>query len=379
MACTVQDFAEAGCERRGATGPRPSTKARGVPSNVEGRKRAARSGGRAPATKTMKVCGALAIVSAAIVSACGGPQSALTTAGRDAESIAELFWQMTAGALLIWTAVIGLAAYIIYFRKVAYSRRGVNALILGGGVALPTVILAILLVYSLSALPHVLALPPAGGLIISVSGEQWWWRVRYLLPDGRTFDLANEIRLPVGERIELRLESPDVIHSFWVPSLAGKIDMIPGRINRLAVEPTRTGTFRGACAEYCGASHAFMSFDVIVHDRSEFTTWLDAQQQPAIPAVEPIALRGQTAFGANGCGACHTIRGTEADGVVGPDLTHVGSRLSLAAGTLPNERDEFVRWLTRSRDLKPDTHMPVFGMLPPDDLIALATYLDGLR
>jgi cytochrome c oxidase subunit 2 len=291
-------------------------------------------------------------------------------AGRDADSLAELFWGMAAGALLIWIAVIG---------KAAYSRRGANALILGGGVALPTLVLAGLLVYSLSALPTVLALPPPGGVIISVSGEQWWWRVRYLLPEGAAIDLANEIRLPVGERIELRLESPDVIHSFWVPSLAGKIDMIPGRINRLALEPTRTGTFRGVCAEYCGASHAFMSFDVVVLEQPEFAAWLRAQRQPARPAAEPIALRGQTAFSANGCGACHTIRGTQADGVVGPDLTHVGSRLSLAAGTLPNERDEFLRWITRSRDVKPDTHMPVFGMLPSEDRVALATYLDGLR
>lgn len=318
-------------------------------------------------------------IAAAMSSACEGPQSALTPAGRDAESLADLFWNMAAGALLVWIVVIGLAAYIIYFRKAEYSRRGANALILGGGVALPTLVLAGLLVYSLSTLPKVLALPPPGGLIISVSGEQWWWRVRYLLPEGGAIDLANEIRLPVGERIELQLESPDVIHSFWVPSLAGKIDMIPGRINRLALEPTRTGTFRGACAEYCGASHAFMSFDVVVLEQTDFAAWLRGQQQPAMPAVEPLARRGQTAFSAKGCGACHTIRGTPADGVVGPDLTHVGSRLSLAAGTLPNERDEFLRWITRSRDVKPDTHMPVFGMLPADDRAALAAYLDGLR
>jgi len=309
----------------------------------------------------------------------GAIQSALTPAGRDAERMADLFWGMAAGALIIWIAVIGLAAYIIFFRKAAYSRRGANALILGGGVALPTVVLAALLVHSLSGLPHVLALPPAGGLLVSVSGEQWWWRVRYLLPDGAAIELANEIRLPVGERIELRLESPDVIHAFWVPSLAGKIDMIPGRITRLALEPTRTGTFRGACAEYCGASHALMNFDVVVLEQADFGAWLRAQQQPAMPAVEPIAVRGQAAFGANGCGACHTIRGTEADGVVGPDLTHVGGRLRLAAGALPNERDEFLRWIARSRDVKPGAHMPAFGMLPADDLIALAAYLDGLR
>jgi cytochrome c oxidase subunit 2 len=323
--------------------------------------------------------GSLALVAAVILPACGGPQSALDPAGRDAERIAALFWVMTIGGGLIWVAVMALATYIIYFHRRVFTARAANALILGGGVALPTVVLGGLIVFSFSELPHVLAPPPPGGLTISVSGEQWWWRVRYLPPDGAPIDLANEIRLPVGQRIELRLESPDVIHAFWVPSLAGKIDMIPGRVNRLALEPTRTGVFRGACAEYCGASHAFMNFDVVVMEGAEFTAWLRTQQEPALPALDPVSRRGELAFDANGCGACHTVRGTGADGVVGPDLTHVGSRLSLAAGALGNDPDEFLRWISHSGDIKPDVQMPVFRMLPPDDLTALAAYLDGLR
>jgi cytochrome c oxidase subunit 2 len=321
----------------------------------------------------------LALFATVVSTACSGPQSALQPAGRDAELLAELFWTMAFGALVIWIAVVGLAAYIIYLRTSPYSHRTANALILGGGVILPTVVLAALLAWSLPALPRVLALPAAGGLVISVTGEQWWWRVRYLPPGGAPIDLANEIRLPVGRRVELRLESPDVIHAFWVPSLAGKIDMIPGRVNRLALEPTRTGTFRGVCGEYCGASHAMMHFDVVVLEPAEFTAWLRAQQEGAAPAVDPAARRGETAFSANGCGACHAVRGTPADGVVGPDLTHVGSRLSLAGGTLRNEPDDFRRWIARSHDFKPDARMPPFGMLPQDDLAALAAYLDGLR
>jgi cytochrome c oxidase subunit 2 len=308
-----------------------------------------------------------------------GAQSALEPAGRDAELLADQFWTMAIGASLIWIAVVGLAAYIIFFRTSAFKHRTANALILGGGVILPTVVLAALLAWSLPALPKVLALPAPGGLVISVTGEQWWWRVRYLAPDGAAIELANEIRLPVGQRVELRLESLDVIHAFWVPSLAGKIDMIPGRINRLALEPTRTGRFRGVCAEYCGTSHALMHFDVLVLEQPEFTAWLRAQQEAAVPAVEPAARRGEAAFSANGCGACHAVRGTPADGVVGPDLTHVGSRLSLAGGTLRNEADDFRRWIARSHDFKPDARMPPFEMLPQDDLTALAAYLDGLR
>jgi cytochrome c oxidase subunit 2 len=323
--------------------------------------------------------GSLALAAGAFLPACSGLQSALDPGGRDAERIAALFWAMTIGAGLIWAGVMALATYIIYFRKSIFSARAANALILGGGVALPAVVLGVLVVFSFAVLPQVLRPAPPGSLTISVSGEQWWWRVRYLPPGGAPVDLANEIRLPVGERVDLRLESPDVIHAFWVPSLAGKIDMIPGRVNRLALEPTRTGRFRGACAEYCGASHALMNFDVVVMEQAEFTAWLRAQQEPAVNALDPLAQRGQLAFDANGCGACHTIRGTGADGVVGPDLTHVGGRLSLAAGTLPNERADFLHWISNSRDVKPDVHMPVFRMLPPDDLTALAAYLDGLR
>ncbi len=202
----------------------------------------------------------------------------------------------------------------------------------------------------LSMLPDLVAPAPEGSLKIVVSGEQWWWRVRYLPPGGEAIVLANEIRLPVGEPVEFRLESPDVIHSFWIPSLGGKMDMIPGRLTRLALEPTRTGVFRGVCAEYCGTSHALMSFYVVVMEKEEFDRWLAHQAAPAEPPAEPLAARGQELFLANGCGACHTVRGTPADGVIGPDLTHVGSRLSLAAGILPNEPDAFQRWIAAHGD-----------------------------
>ena len=318
---------------------------------------------------------------ALLLAGCGGPQSALDPAGRSAERIADLFWWMTAGAGVIWLAVIGLAFYAIRVRPEAHSRRQANLLIIGGGAIIPTVVLTALLAYGLALMPDLLAPAPEGSLKIAVSGEQWWWRVRYLPPGGNggAVELANEIRLPVGERVEFHLESPDVIHSFWIPALGGKIDMIPGRTNRLTLEPTRTGVFRGACAEYCGTSHALMSFYVIVLEKADFAVWLEHQQEPAQPPQQPLAGRGQELFLANGCGACHTVRGTLADGVVGPDLTHVGSRLSLGAGILPNEPDAFLRWIAGTEDVKPGVHMPAFGMLPPEDLRALAVYLEGLQ
>jgi cytochrome c oxidase subunit II len=306
-------------------------------------------------------------------------QSTLEPAGRDAERIADLFWWMAAGGGLVWLAIIALSIYILRRAGTTHSEGAARALILGGGVIVPTLVLAVLLAYGLSLLPRVLALPADNALVVSVTGEQWWWRVRYMLPDGTTTELANELRLPVGRRVEVRLSSPDVIHAFWVPSLAGKMDAIPGRVNRIALEPTRTGTFRGTCAEYCGASHAQMAFHVVVTEQGAFEEWLGRQAQVSANPQEPWLQRGRDVFLANGCGACHTVRGTAADGVTAPDLTHVGSRVSLAAGTLANNRGGFFRWIFDSHRYKPEARMPAFGMLPPDDLLALADYMDSLQ
>jgi len=192
-------------------------------------------------------------------------------------------------------------------------------------------------------------------------------------------ELANEIRLPVGERTEITLSSADVIHSFWVPALGGKIDMIPGRVTRMALEPTRTGTFRGACAEYCGLSHARMNLVAVVMERDAFDAWLDAQSDPVRPSDSPSAERGRELFLTNGCGACHTVRGTEADGRVGPDLTHLGSRHTVGAGLLALDEASLEQWIIRPDEFKPGVHMPSFGMLPPADVRDMAAWLAGLR
>lgn len=319
------------------------------------------------------------IAGASWLAGCSGPQSALDPAGIGAERIAGLFWWMAAGAVVIWLAVVALAVYAGRVEPGPHSERRTKILIIGGGALVPTLVLGVLLSFGLAELPGLVAPAPEGSLRIAVSGEQWWWRVRYLPPGGAPFELANEIRLPVGEPAQFLLDSPDVIHSFWVPSLGGKIDMIPGRVTRLALEPTRTGTFRGACAEYCGDSHALMNFYVVVEEREDFDRWLEHQRAPARPPAGALAQRGRESFLANGCGACHTVRGTPADGVVGPDLTHVGSRVSLGAGILPNEPDDYLRWVARTDHVKPGVHMPAFGMLPPGELRALAAFLEGLE
>jgi cytochrome c oxidase subunit 2 len=306
------------------------------------------------------------------------PQSALVTAGRDAEQIAHLFNVMAIGTVIVWAAVLAIAIYAIRAPREPHSQQAANLFVIGGGVALPTVVLCALLLYGLPLLPAVLAPGPGERLHIRVTGKQWWWRVQYMTAAG-AIETANELRLPVGQRVELQLASPDVIHSFWVPSIAGKMDLIPGRITRLALEPTRTGVFRGACAEYCGASHAFMAFQVIVTETDEFRTWLEAQARPAETPADSLAVRGQVAFVANGCTACHSIRGMSAIGQIGPDLTHVGSRLRIAAGTLPNEPQAFVRWIGQANRIKPGVHMPAFRALAAGELDALAAFLDGLQ
>jgi cytochrome c oxidase subunit 2 len=313
------------------------------------------------------------------LSGCAGAQSTLDPAGRSAEWIANIFGWMAAVALIVWLLVAGLTIYLVRARARPQNERRLTFLIIGGGALLPTVVLGVLLAYGLSAIPDLVAPAPEGSLKIAVTGEQWWWRVRYMPPGRSPIDLANEIRLPVGEPVEFELDSGNVIHSFWIPPLGGKMDMIPGRRTRLSLLPTRTGEFRGACAEYCGESHALMAFPVVVHEKAEFETWLAQQARPAQPAEGPAARRGEELFFANGCRACHTIRGTPAEGVIGPDLTHVGSRLTLGAATLPNDSDAFVQWISSTEHIKPGAHMPPFGMLPTEDVRAIAAYLDSLR
>lgn len=305
-----------------------------------------------------------------------GNSSSLDPAGVEASRIAALFWGLTIGATLVWIVVIGLAFYATYFARAPQSAKGGVILIVVGGVVVPTVVLAAVLTYSLALLPELLRPAPDGTLRINVTGHQWWWRVRYR-PEGRPqFELANELHLPVGQPVELELDSPDVIHSFWVPALGGKMDMIPGRRTRLRLQPTKTGVYRGVCAEYCGTAHALMAFYVVVEEQAAFEGWLSKE---AGPAAADAPSEGAELFLSHGCGACHSIRGTRADGVVGPDLTHVGGRLSVGAGVLEAGARGFHSWIAETGRHKPGVHMPAFGMLPPRELEALAAYLAELR
>jgi cytochrome c oxidase subunit 2 len=204
--------------------------------------------------------------------------------------------------------------------------------------------------------------------------------VHYLDPQG-TPELitANEIRIPVGRPVELSLRTADVIHSVWVPNLAGKLDMIPGHVNRLRVRADRTGVLRGQCAEYCGGAHALMAFFTIVERPEAFAVWSAGQRAPAPEPVDPFLARGRELFLAVGCGGCHTVNGIGAEGVIGPDLTHVGSRLTIGAGLFPVNAGTIAAWITQTRHVKPENRMPPFEGFGPEELRILGAYLESLK
>ncbi|MFZ3584084.1 cytochrome c oxidase subunit II [Loktanella sp. DJP18] len=313
-----------------------------------------------------------------VLGACVGRQSVLDPAGRDATALLTLFLVMLVGLIVLWIGVNGM---MLFFHKLSprkYDEATARKLIIGGGIVFPTVVVAALLAWGLSIMPNQRA--PGDGLRIAVTGEQWWWRVAYW-PDGAEAPIiaANEIRMPVGARTEFTLNSAYVLHSFWIPALGGKMDMFPGRDTMMSLEPVKAGIFRGQCAEFCGASHALMAFETVAMEPADFEAWLEHEAEPAIPPTGPEAARGAVVFAAAGCGACHTVRGTEAVGQVGPDLTHVGSRKSLGAGILEPTLANIADWIAHTDDLKPEVEMPAYTDMPDEDLLALASYLKGLK
>jgi cytochrome c oxidase subunit 2 len=323
----------------------------------------------------------------------------LDPAGPVAAAIAGTAWLLIAGAAVIFIGVMALLAAALWRRRrrdaaqdepprrpagaAPDDRRLVRRWIIGGGLVFPGVVLAALLAHTAArtvalgdALPH--AEP-----VISVTAHSWWWQVRYRTPGGGDVLLANEVHVPAGRPVTLGLASADVIHSFWVPQLAGKIDMVPGRVHRLRLQADRPGVWRGQCAEFCGAQHARMALLVVAHEPAEYERWLAAQARPAAAPADAQGQRGRAVFEAQRCGACHTVRGAAAGLAsleLGPDLTHVGSRRLLAAGTWPLDRDTLAAWIADPQQWKPGARMPSYGdRLDDESLRALAAYLAQLE
>lgn len=324
------------------------------------------------------VAAGVAVLLFAALAGCQGPQSALDPGGADASTLARLFWVMLAGAVILWVAMNGLIFYAWRAKPRPVSEKSARLLIFCGGVIFPTVVLFALLTYGLSIMPDQRA--PGEDLRVEVTGEQWWFRVAYW-PEGASEPIhsANEIVLPVGQRSEITLKADQVIHSFWLPSIAGKTDMIPGRVTRMSLLPTVPGEFRGQCAEFCGESHAWMAFTARTMTPEDFAVWLETEAAPAQEPETELQALGRDLFLSQGCGGCHAIRGTPARGRVGPDLTHLGSRGNLAAGALEVTQEDLIAWITNPEAIKPAAKMPAFDHLPRPQIAAMAAYLESLE
>jgi cytochrome c oxidase subunit II len=345
----------------------------------------------------------------ALLTGCELPR-ALDPRGPAAAEIADIWW------ILFWTAtVVSLVVFALLAVAIIRARRYARALdrhrhgqlgaddpdaltdparagletpraswlegrttgfvLIGGGV-IPILILIGATFLTLSGL-SVFDAPPEGvDTTVTVTGHMFWWEIDYP-DDGVT--TANELHIPVGQSVRVELESADVIHSFWVPQLHGKLEMIPGKTNTIYLQADEPGTYFGKCAEFCGPQHANMEFLVIAQPQAEFDAWLEAQAADAREPEGEMAERGREVFTQNQCALCHTIRGVSRAAVeVGPDLTHLASRRTLAARTLDNVRGNLGGWILDPQGIKPGSQMPAVN-LPSEDFLALLDYLEGLR
>lgn len=313
--------------------------------------------------------------------ACSGPQSMLDTAGTGAREAANIWWLMFWLGTGIFILVLGILWYAVRTeRKPRHemndgSNRARARLVLMGGVVLPVVVVAVIFAFSTKGLLAIGDLRGNSDVTIDMIGHQFWWEVNYTDEGVVT---ANEIHIPVNRNVEIRLTSEDVIHSFWVPSLHGKIDLMPGHTTSITIRAEETGTYRGQCAQFCGVQHANMAFLVIVHEDDDYQAWVDHNSQPAetLPEDSRIA-RGQEVFMSSMCVYCHAIDGTAASGTLGPDLTHLGSRETIASGVLPNTRGNLAAWIVDPQGVKPGNLMPG-ATFSGEDLDALLDYLESL-
>ncbi len=325
------------------------------------------------------------------LSACQGFQSALDPAGHQSGRIAGLWWLFLAVLATVYAVVLVLLLVAAFrsrrrrrlppgpaFRPEEPTERRLTRGLTAWAVGTAVIVLT-LTGFSYAVDRDILALGHRAELTIEVTAKQWWWQVKYDDPvPNRSFETANEIRLPVGVPVRVVLKSQDVIHSFWVPNLHGKTDLIPGRVNETVIVADREGRYRGQCAEFCGFQHANMALDVVAMPRDRFDAWRESQLAPAVAPSDDQSREGQRVFLTSACIMCHTVRGTTAASRVGPDLTHVAARPSLAAGTLPYSKGNLAGWIADPQRIKPGSQMPVVD-LSADQLQSVLAYLDGLK
>jgi len=329
----------------------------------------------------------LALLPLLCLAACAGAQSSLDPAAEQAQSLAGLLTLATWVCGIFYLLVLFFLALSLWRARDRIAKSAMPAIEPSEPATRRALFLwSVLIVGALCVLVTASFLVDRSlaearardALQVRVTGHQWWWRLEYRDPaSGAWIETANELHLPAGRTARIELGSADVIHSFWVPNVAGKMDVIPGRINSIDVTPHREGWHRGQCAEFCGLQHAHMAFDVKVESGPAFDAWLAAQARVASVPIDAGAARGAQVF-ASSCAACHAVRGSAAAGRVGPDLTHIATRRSIAAGTLPFSRGALQGWIAQPQALKPGTMMPAVP-LEPADADAVGRYLESLR
>ena len=307
--------------------------------------------------------------------------------GPAAERIAQLGWLFTIVAVAV-TVIVAAVLIAALYRPRPAQPRGSSLVeetarpvrwIVTGGVILPAVILAACFVCTLLTQSAIARPPRRAVATIRVIAHRWWWEVQYPGGEGAPdIVTANEIHIPAGEAVEIELVSDNVIHSFWVPELAGKTDVIPGQTNAMWLQADHPGRYAGECAEYCGVQHAHMGFVVVADAPADFAAWAARERLPAGAPVAQTASAGLAVFRRSSCAACHAVRGTGMTAPAGPDLTHVASRSTLASAMLPNNRGNLAGWVTNAQSLKPGSEMPTIR-LDGRDLQALVAYLEALK
>lgn len=327
----------------------------------------------------------LALLATLALGACGSrPSSTLDPRSPSAREIAELWWVMLGfgGAvwllvtlLLVWPAVRGRRRDIDTGADTDTAERFGRRWMAWGGIVLPVVVVFPLSLWSVSVIDRQEGRATRDALVVEVVGHRFWWEVRYPELGAVT---ANEVHVPVGTDVRFELTTDDVIHSFWAPNLGGKVDMIPGEVTELGISVDEPGTYRGFCAEFCGVQHAKMRLLVVAQEPEEFEEWAASMAADATPADAEVAAAGEDVFSEVGCAGCHTVRGTGAEGDVGPDLTHVGSRRTLGAGIVENDRGHLGGWISNSQSIKPGNLMPPM-VLEPDELRTLIDYMEALE
>lgn len=331
-----------------------------------------------------------------LVSACtavpvgpSGIPSALAPSGPAAARIASLWWVMLALSAIVFALIL-----VLLFMALLRNRRATRdtspdsqdgdtgrSWLIRGGIILPVLVLTVVFGYTVYTLAAVENPQGQAGLRINVTARRWWWQVQY---PGQDVTTANEIHIPVGIPVQIQLESADVIHSFWVPELHGKMDVIPGQINYITIQADKPGVYRGECAEFCGLQHALMGVLVVAQSADEYNHWLAAQQQPAQAPTDPAAVQGQQVFISAGCDFCHAVGGIDEKKLVasspdlGPDLTHLNSRLTIVGASLDNNPNNLAGWVIDAQHIKPGSDMPTMH-LSSQDLQYLVAYLLSLK